>query len=221
MDLCFNEAFADLPGVIARDMPSEGMRVFPDVLNVGSIADMDPASRLRELIRHGIKPQSNFVEQCKAVVEGLSSTDRLRIWVDAPYQLLPEVLYAASCVKPEAKVTVCELGPGDTNKSINQIVSNAFESEVCIDQGHCAEKWRQLVEENTPLRVAENSRLTSVSEDYFDAALIRAYEDESTVSVKEAVGKVFYSYVRTTGVSFPDDFLAYRLQLLAAARDRF
>ena len=181
------------------------MAVFPDALNVGSIADMSPEVRLRELRRYGINPSSEFVNQYQAV-DVVSLAEQVRIWVECPYWLLPEFLYIASLARADAKVTVCEY---------------AFEgnmvNEIPVDQKECAEKWRRLVEGDAALRVVKDEQLVSVGEDYFDQSLLDAWE-ESGASTKEAVGKVFNAYAAASGASFPDDFLVHRLSELLVAR---
>lgn len=206
MDLCFNESLVDLTKLGVLDGASVDMAVFPDVLNVGSIADMRPEARLGELRRFCINPSGEFVGQCQ-VVDAVAWADRLTIWIDCPYRLVPEVLYIAGLVREDAKVTVREILP-----------EGGLISEIALDQRACAEKWRELVAENAPLRVVENGQVVSVGEGYFDKMLLDAWEDSRGSSTKEAVGKVFDAYVAASGVSFPDDFLTHRLGELLTDR---
>lgn len=204
MDLCFNEPLVDLAklGIIGGGMLD--VKVFPDVLSVGSIADMNPEARVRELTRFGINPSTEFVGQCH-VAKAVAQAEQVRIWVERPYRLLPEVLYIAGLTRDDAKVTACEYSFEDKK-----------EVEFPLDREACNERWHELVMRNTPLRVVENGQLICVGDDYFDKALLDAWEGSRGGSRREAVGKVFYSYAAASGVSFPDDFLSHRLEKLLA-----
>ncbi len=204
MDLCFNESLADLAKLGAIGGGMVDMKVFPDVLSVGSIADMNPEARVRELTRFGINPSTEFVGQCH-VTDVAAQAEQVRIWVECPYQLLPEVLYIVGLTRDDAKVTACECS--FEGKKV---------SEFPIDREACIERWREFVVRNTPLRVVENGQLICVDDDYFDQALLDAWEASTDGSRRQAVGKAFYSYVAASGASFPDDFLSHRLEKLLA-----
>lgn len=97
-----------------------------------------------------------------------------------------------------------EIAPNEWGKyiSLQEEVHPAFLSA-------CALKWRQLQEENAPLRVMLNGQLQSVSEDIYDSFILReitAQKDEFKMAV--VIGNVLGKY--QLGIS--DSWISSRME---------
>ena len=151
--------------------------------------------------------------------------EALRVWVsNAPHSLCGFCFVCAAL-----KGTPCQLGmvrlPECLQTAENEIAEYAswgdvaperlaslmpLEREVStLERGVYARRWRELMEENAPLRAVVNGRLLSVPVDFYDHALLQCVP-EGEFAMAKLIGTALGKY--RLGVS--DGVLALRVEAL-------
>ncbi|MBQ4346901.1 MAG: DUF1835 domain-containing protein [Firmicutes bacterium] len=102
-----------------------------------------------------------------------------------------------------------EIGPGEWGRyqSFQQEIQPAF-------LAFCVAKWRQLKDENAPLRVFLNGQLQSAPEDFYDSFILREIDSQPEIfSETVVIGNVLGKYQLGIG----DAWIALRIEKMIAA----
>lgn len=214
---CFDMALS-VGDISDNGLGKQRSKVLKQMLSVGCAEDIDV------LIDEKMQENANALT---SILERYSTGEEVRIWYsDNPDEIcgMHWLMAQFQTVKKETAIYLVKLPKWEYEKG-NTIISRNGWGEIAPGEwgkyislqekiqpaflSVCAMKWRQLQEENAPLRAILNGQLQSVSEEIYDSFILREIAvQENEFKMAVVIGNVMGKY--QLGIS--DVWIAERIE---------